>query len=252
MKDALAAKKEIRARMSKAARVALFLDFDGTLAPIVRDPAKAAISGDTRVLVEKLANRMHVYIVTGRSLKDIRVRAPLKEVEYAGNHGLEWTAKGKRHRGPVSQKAREDLRDALRGARAVGKMPGAFVENKTYSISFHYRNIAAAQVPEFIRQLKAVLWPIVARGRTEILEQKKVIEVRMRGADKGGFVRAALKNLPKGTLGIYIGDDTTDEDAFRALPEGVTVRVGDAGESAAAYRLSSQKDVDAFLSQLLA
>jgi trehalose-phosphatase len=251
MKDALGAKKEIYARMSKAKRVALFLDFDGTLAPIVRDPLKAVLPEETRALVEKLAARMHVYIVTGRALKDIRTRAPLKDVEYAGNHGLEWTDKGKRRRGKISPQTLADLRDALKGSQALSRVPGAFVENKTYSISFHYRNIAAAAVPEFIRGLKAILWPIVARGRTEILEQKKVIEIRTRGMHKGDFVRGALKRLPAGTLGIYIGDDTTDEDAFRALPEDITIRVGDKRDSAAAYCLSSQKDVNIFLEKLL-
>jgi trehalose-phosphatase len=250
MEDALRSTKDIRKKLQAAPQAALFLDFDGTLAPIVRDPQKSALSEDTRALVEKLAERMHVFIVTGRALKDIRKRAPLKDVECAGNHGLEWTSKGKIHRGKISGRTLADLRDAERVAATVSRIPGTYIENKKYSITFHYRNVASADVDAFLRNIKAVLWPIVARGRTEILEGKKAIEIRMRGAHKGAFIVAALRRLPKGTLGIYIGDDTTDEDAFEALPGGITLKVG-SGTSAARYRLKSQKDVDAFLEQLL-
>jgi trehalose-phosphatase len=251
MMDALRAAKEIRKRIRRAPQAALFLDFDGTLAPIVRDPAKAALSDDTRLLVEKLAQRMHVFIVTGRALADIRKRAAFKEVEYAGSHGLEWTRGGKTQRGKVSQHALSDIREAFAASRPLSAIQGSLVENKRYSIAFHYRNIKAPEVSIFIRSVKAILWPIVARGRTEILEQKKVIEMRTRGAHKGEFVRAALKRLPKGTLGIYVGDDTTDEDAFKALPDGITIRIGEKRGSAAAYCLRSQGDMDGFLRRLL-
>jgi trehalose-6-phosphatase len=75
--------------------------------------------------------------------------------------------------------------------------------------------------------------------------------MRTRGAHKGEFVRAALKRLPKGALGIYVGDDTTDEDAFKALPEGITIRIGEKRGSAAAYVLRSQSDMDGLLRRLL-
>ncbi|HVU75611.1 MAG TPA: trehalose-phosphatase [Candidatus Paceibacterota bacterium] len=251
MKDALKSKKEILDRLRRAKQAALFLDFDGTLSPIVRDPGSAKIPGETRVLVEKLAERMHVYVVTGRALKDIRARAPLTGVEYAGNHGLEYTREGRAHRGRVSSHALEDIRQAVRASKSLSAIAGAFAENKKYSVSFHYRNVAAQQVPEFMRIVKAILWPIVARGRTEVLEQKKVIEIRVRGANKGAFVLAALKRLPKGALGIYVGDDTTDEDAFKALQDGITIRVGEKKESAAQYFVESQTEVVRLLEMLL-
>lgn len=251
MKDVLKSKKDIRERLKRSKQAVLFLDFDGTLAPIVKDPSQAYISEETRVLIEKLAGRMHVYVVTGRALKDIRMRVPLKGVEYAGNHGMEWTREGKAHHNRTSARALEDIRDALRAAKTLSGIPGAFVENKKYSVSFHYRNVAAANVGEFMRAAKAIIWPIVARGRVEVLEQKKVLEIRVRGANKGEFVRSVLKKLPKETLALYVGDDRTDEDAFRALPHGITVHVGDKGESAAQYAVHAQANVVQFLAMLL-
>ncbi|HTR19139.1 MAG TPA: trehalose-phosphatase [Candidatus Paceibacterota bacterium] len=253
MEHARRALEHIGRRMSRGQQLVLFLDFDGTLAPIVRDPSKARMAKRTHTLVERLARRVPLYIVTGRSLRDIRKRARIRGARYAGNHGMEWSRGAATESVRVSSAAQKDVRDALRALRPLRRYRGVFIEDKKISVAFHYRGVSRREMPEVIQTAHRVLAPILKRGRIEALQQKKLLDVRPKGWHKGGFVRLVMRHMPKNSVAVYIGDDATDEDAFGALRASeIGIRVGKRSSSRAGYYLSSQRAMDGFLLRLAA
>jgi trehalose 6-phosphate phosphatase len=236
-------------------RLALFLDYDGTLTPIVSRPELAVLSEATREVLRRLAARATVAVVSGRALADVKALVGLEELVYAGNHGFEI-------RGPdgtalsreIGAEFVEDvgrIRDAL--ADKVTAVPGAWVEDKTHSLSVHYRQVAEGRAGD----VEAVVDRALA-GFPRLRKHygKKVIEIRPRiDWDKGRAVLwllEALRLQGDGVLPMYFGDDVTDEDAFRALAgRGMGVLVSETPRpSAATLRLRDPGEVRAFLEDL--
>ena len=226
-------------------RPLLFLDYDGTLAPIVDDPAAAGPHPDVPALLGRLAEAHPVVVVTGRDLAALgrllggaggpRVRA-------VGLHGVEagWSD------GTVDRRETEAHGDALDRLRAaVPDAEGVVVEDKGAAFAVHYR---AAPDSDAARAALEAWAEAVPDGLTPIWG-KRVVELRPAGVSKGTAVAALAAEHPDRTP-VYVGDDVTDEDAFRALgalrQPSVTVKVGD-GETAAGHRVA---DVDAVVAYL--
>jgi trehalose 6-phosphate phosphatase len=244
---------EIATALRTAPHILLFLDFDGTLAPIVQDPSLAQMSLGVREALVRLAEspKVSLIMISGRALSDLRVRVGLDNLIYAGNHGLEITGPGMEFVEPVAAERLKALGELSRHLRVrLHDIPGVEVENKVLSASVHFRRAPAGRLPE-IR--KAVDTAVVFDGNPfEITEGRKVFEIRPRvGWDKGMAVRWIEKASAKpGALPVYVGDDSTDEDAFQALPEGITISVGKAKETSAQYYLDRQESVPEFLTWL--
>lgn len=204
----------------RSGRLVLLLDFDGTLAPIVSRPELAAIPERTRAALDRLLARPGVdaAVVSGRGMADARERAGIPGIAYAGNHGMEIEGPGVHRVHPEARAARPELEAAAASAaRALEAVPGAFVEDKGLTLSVHYRLAPADRVAE-VRE--AVHGAVVGRPGLRVTEGKMVLEVRPRVEwDKGRAVDFLLDHLrpPAGAPVLYLGDDTTDEDAFRAL-----------------------------------
>ncbi len=204
-------------------RLVLLLDFDGTLAPIVERPEAAAIPAPTRAALTALMGRdgVEAAVVSGRGLADVRERAALHGIAYAGNHGMEIEGPGIERIHPEALAARPLLEEAAaRIAPALEGVPGSFLEDKGLTLSIHYR----LSGPEAEPPVRAIVEAAVeGRPGLKATAGKMVLEVRPRVEwDKG---RAALFLLdqmrpPPGAPVLYLGDDRTDEDAFRALAEG--------------------------------
>ena len=234
---------------------ALFLDYDGTLTPIVARPELARISEEMGGVVQELAWRCPTAIVSGRSVEALRGSVRLENVYYAGSHGLDIV-------GPATSGLRRDMgrdfRQTIDGAyaalsEAVEGIEGALVEHSTYAVSVHYRLVAQGEVPlveaAVDRTLRGFLTLRNTRG-------KMVHEVRPRlDWDKGKAVLWLIEALgldtPQ-TLPIYLGDNTTDEDAFRALRgRGLGILVAEVSrETAAVYSLRDTHEVREFLERL--
>jgi trehalose-phosphatase len=233
-------------------RLALFLDYDGTLSPIVSRPEQAALAPEVRALVERLSRRVTLAIVSGRALADVRRLVGLETIAYAGNHGLEIQGpRGTALARAVGQEALDELAGAHEALRAgLETLPGVWVENKTHSLSVHYRQTPDERAPEVEAAVDLVLEqrPRLSKGRG-----KKVIEVRPRiDWDKGSallWLLAALGLDGPDAVAVYVGDDATDEDAFRALAgRGIGVVVAESPRtSAAAYRVRGPDEVRRFL-----
>jgi trehalose 6-phosphate phosphatase len=252
---------ELAREISGASHFLLGLDFDGTLAPIVADPATACMPDATRAVFDRLASLVSVTVavISGRAAEDLRTRVGLNVI-LAGNHGLEiiegdtrWSHPEAVNWQPVVRKICGEL-----ASRAAG-IPGALVEDKGLTASFHYRNVASADLPLISEIASAVIAPY--GDRFFLRNGKKVFEILPRtGWDKGSAVLRIIERLREtlplgeprcGEIAVcYIGDDTTDERVFRRLPCAITVRVGKSCPTLARFRIRDTAQVAGFLNWL--
>ena len=225
-------------------RPLFLLDYDGTLAPIVEDPFEARPHPAVPALLRTLCAAHPLRVVTGRALEDLARLLPVP-VDAVGLHGAQEGRLGThtRLRMPASS------RDALRRLRdTVPAIDGVRVETKGPAFALHYRG--AAEEDEVVGALRT--WLEGAPASLEPVWGKKVLELRPVGIDKGRVAREISARYADRTP-VYVGDDTTDEDAFRALAgdeRAVTVKVGE-GETAARYRVPDVDAVVAYLERFL-
>ncbi len=238
-------------------RLAVFLDYDGTLTPIVARPELAVLAPEMRESLRRLAAVCTTAIVSGRALADVAALVNEPDLVYSGNHGFEIRGPGgtsvQHDKGREFQSEVARARDRI--AERIRDVPGAFVEDKTYSLSVHYRQAAAERKSEIEAAVDTVLADL-PRLRKHF--GKKVFEVRPRmDWDKGKAVLWLLTALGLDgdhVLPLYIGDDVTDEDAFRALAgRGLGLLVAEEPhDSAAAYSLRNPDEVRQLLEALVA
>ena len=218
-----------------AGTLVLLLDFDGTLAPIVQRPEDAALPPQTAAALERLRGleMLEMAVVSGRGMADARGRVGIQGIAYAGNHGMEIEGPGLRRIHEEAAAARPTLDQVVKRLQAeIGSIEGVLVEDKELTLSIHYRRVDRDRVDEVRDRVRA------AAGEHETLrvtEGKELLEVRP-AVDwhKGRAVEFLLDQIdpPQGSPVLYIGDDRTDEDAFRALRarsgiHGEGVAVGD-------------------------
>jgi trehalose 6-phosphate phosphatase len=233
--------------------LAVFLDYDGTLTPIVSQPEKALLSDSMRQTLQALATRASVAILSGRDLDDIRNRVAIDGIVYAGSHGFDIAGpRGlQRQEGteflPALDVAEKELRERLADSA------GTLIERKRFSIAVHYRKVMESDFPKLERAVSEV----AARHRElRRIDGKKVYELLPDiDWDKGKAVLWLLETLGlerADVRPIYIGDDQTDEDAFRALGQfGVGILVTEKPRhTAASYSLKDPREVDRFLRKL--
>ncbi len=244
--------KDLEGRIRGGRRVLLFVDFDGTLVPIKDDPMACELAAEGRELLGRIAAHPNAAaaVVSGRDLTDLRPRVGVAGLAYAGNHGLEIEGPGFVFREPGAAALVGELAAiAADLTPALADVPGAWVQNKGLSASVHYRQTPPALVPRVREAVERAVAP--HRGRFVLRGGKMVLEVRP-AVDwhKGRAVRWLWEKLAEGDrnpVAIYLGDDATDEDAFKAIPDGVTVMVGPSRQTAARYRLDGPQDVTRFL-----
>ncbi|QKT03504.1 trehalose-phosphatase [Ectothiorhodospiraceae bacterium 2226] len=237
--------------------LALFLDYDGTLTPIVARPELATLAPEMRALLARLAGHVSctVAIVSGRDLADVRAMVDLDALVYAGSHGFDIAGPdGLREEHPEAQHRLSALDAAEAALRAaLADVADVLVERKRYAIAVHYRAAQTSDVPLIERRVRALQNEF---GGLRLMAGKKIFELQPDvGWDKGRAVlwlRAALDL--EAALTLYLGDDVTDEDAFRALDEadaGFGIRVGEAPDGTRAhYSLRDTDAVQAFLTRL--
>jgi len=234
-------------------RPAVFLDYDGTLTPIVSHPEDAWLPESMRQTLQSLAARVPVAILSGRDLDDVRGRVYVDGIVYAGSHGFDIVGAGglRRELGAaylsVLDSAETELREAL------DEIPGAQLERKHFSVAAHYRNVNGNEAFKVALAVDAV----AARHRElRKIDGKKVYELLPDiNWNKGKAVLWLLETLGlegRNVLPIYIGDDRTDEDAFRALEKrGVAILVSEHPQvTAASYWLHNPEEVEEFLQKI--
>jgi trehalose-phosphatase len=248
----------------RAAPHLLFLsDFDGTLAVIVGRPDEARMTTGVKEKLQDLARKPQtsVGIISGRALDEVKALVGIEGIYYSGNHGLEIVGPGLNYVHPQAEATRATIKSlAASLAEALHSIEGIIIQEKGFSMSVHYRLVKPEKESEIAEAVRRMTAPHVARGEIRVFPMKKVWEIRPPvDWDKGksaAFIGREVKarlNLTR-LLTIYLGDDATDEDAFKALhrPDGWAVYVGGENQkSAAGYYLSSTGEVELLLGQLI-
>ena len=244
--------------------VMLFLDYDGTLTPIVDDPARARLSAAGKKALHEISKTGGIItsVVSGRALADVKKLAGVPGLIYAGNHGLELEGPAIRFTHPQAVSAKNLMAKLrVRLKQALRSFTGILVEDKTFTLSVHYRRLAKAKVERARDIFLKTVRPYVRSEKVTLTSGKKVWEVRpVAHWNKGTTVlwlygRVLAQSEEERILPVYVGDDRTDEDAFRSLkPMGMSVKVRGEGpaESDADYYLESPREVLQFLKRLQA
>ncbi|KAK3128762.1 hypothetical protein QOZ80_6BG0466010 [Eleusine coracana subsp. coracana] len=250
---------------AKGKKVVMFMDYDGTLSPIVTDPDRAFMSAEMRAAVRDVAKLFPTALVTGRCLEKVYSFVGLSELYYAGSHGMDIkgpsSSKEGNNKTVLLQPAREFLPVIDKAYRALvdktKATPGARVENNKFCLSVHFRCVDEKRWSPLAEQVKAVLRDF---PELKLSEGRKVLEIRPSIMwDKGRAVEFVLKSLGfddrTDVLPVYIGDDRTDEDAFKMLRkrgQGIGILVSKfPKETDASYSLKDPTEVMEFLHQLV-
>jgi alpha,alpha-trehalase len=237
--------------------MAVFLDYDGTLTPIVRRFEDAELPGNMRQIIRKLAANCPVAIISGRDLLDVRERVGIDRLYYAGSHGFDIAGPDdNRREHPESSRLLPEIDRAEKALqKRLSVVDGCRVERKKFTVAVHYREVANKDIPavkDAVEEIHEDRSGLRLSGGKKIFELQPDVEWH-----KGRAVRWLLEDGLKmdcsDVMPVYIGDDVTDEDAFQEIRnDGIGIRVDDtdASESAARYRLRDPQEVRQFLLNL--
>ncbi len=221
---------EVTARLRKAAKLALVLDYDGTLSEFASSPDQAAPDDDLLQLIAALAARpgTRVNIVSGRSHESLERWFGALPIGLHAEHGILSRPAGAKawvQRRAVPEGWNARIRPILEQFTAA--TPGSLVEEKIGSIAWHYRNAEAEFGTFQARELMLHLSERLTNLPVEVTMGPKVVEVKLHGARKAAVVPALLEEIGKDALILAMGDDRSDEELFARLPpEAITVDVG--------------------------
>lgn len=246
---------KITALLKNTPAIVLMLDFDGTLTPIANSPDKARLPKKVKNLLISLSQKEGFYpvVISGRSLKDLRKKVNLKNIIYAGNHGLEGEILGAKYSFPISEEELTDLRNIRKQLNIItDQYKNVFIEDKKLSLGLHYRLADKQCIPAIKLLLEKILQPFIKNKSISIITGKMVFDILpTTNWNKGSFAKLAIDKIRAKTkttpVAIFIGDDITDEDVFQEVEKGITIRVGRERKSNAKYRLAGIKEVSRFL-----
>ncbi len=237
-------------------QLAIFLDYDGTMTPIVSRPDLAILSEEMRQTLRDVAKIHTVAIISGRDRQDVQNLVGVEDMFYAGSHGYDIA-------GPNNQSFQNDeaesfvpVIDQVEGElkQRLSHIEGALIERKRYGVAAHYRLVAPEYVDEFVRVVEDI-----HHDHNDLRKTigKKVFEFQPKiNWNKGKALLWLLECLGldgEEVLPFYIGDDVTDEDAFKALiGKGLGIAVQDKEKPTFGYyTLKSPEEVQQFLEKLI-
>lgn len=212
--------------------VALLLDYDGTLTPIVDRPDQAFLAPAMRELLQRLAGFYPLAIVSGRDLADVRRLVAIDNIIYVGSHGLDIATPDRLYQ--PGEPFRAAIQRAAAGLESrLAPIANAFVQSKRYAITVHTRLVASAEKP----RVAAIVQQVLAGEPTlRHMDGKEMHELRpVLDWHKGSAINWLLADLLAGHPPLFLGDDVTDEDGFRAVAaSGLGIRVGEPDRPTAA------------------
>ena len=247
-RHAFQAWSKISVKSRQAPHLALFLDFDGTLVRLQRRPSDVKLPARAKKILARLADRDNLFlaIVSGRKRADLVRLIGLRGVQLFGLQGSERS----RRKPTINRVAERALLNAKREARSLlASTPGIWLEDKGAIFTIHYRGAKPASVEYAWKILTRILAP--SMNRLHVLHGAKsweVLPIEIGG--KGAAVLAQLRELPVGTIAVYIGDDGTDETALAVLKDHISIRVGEGKDTKANFYLNDPSEVLQFLRRL--
>lgn len=254
---------QLQARLDqdwKDKTILLFLDYDGTLTPIAQTPSDAVLPPENKRLLHDLARypRCQVVVISGRAMVDLKQMVDVQGITYIANHGWEMEdpsmdLKSQLPADTVS--AMEHIKNEL--ILKLSGVKGVLIEDKGGTLSVHYRQVSLNQVPLVKKIIDHTCDPFLQINSVKILLGKKVLEIIppiMWNKGEAALWLFKKQEIIKGRgqiLPVYIGDDTTDEDAFEALKnKGITVFVGAPKFSVAEYCLAGPQEATLILKHM--
>jgi trehalose-phosphatase len=246
MRHLLQSWRDVSATLGRASKIALFLDFDGTLTRLRPTPEEVAMEASLRQVLATLARspRFFVWVISGRRQADIRARIGVAGIRYLGLHG--WEGRSAAPLPESSTLALAGMKSWAGGLFANSSC--VWIEDKGFTFAVHHRE-TSPNGPPVEEMLESMVQPF--KDVLRIAPSKDAHEViPLELEDKGAAVKHQMASICSRAVPVYVGDDTIDEPAFAALRRGVTVRVGRTRRSKARYRLSDIQEVRRFLERL--
>ena len=240
--------EHIAARIRTSHRIALFLDFDGTLVRIAPRPNRVRLVAATRRILRRLANhpRVIITVISGRRRAELLQYIGIRNIRYLGLYGWE---NGRKARIPASSRV------ALRRVQCqlevcLAAFPGVWTENKRNSLSIHLLSAQPAVQRRARRELRTLVHPFQLDLR--LFENLRDMEIVPRSNQGKGIALRRLLSQPafRRTLPLYFGDDLSDEAAFWAVRRGFSVHIGDARRTCARYFVRNPGEVTLALRRL--
>jgi trehalose 6-phosphate phosphatase len=241
-------------RLFTAGQVLLMLDYDGTLVPLAPTPAQARPAAVLLHILKKLGElpQYKVAVISGRTLTDLTTLFPVPGIFLIGGHGIEICSPAGEVNYLLDYKYITKIMNKLEqlAKYCLNNKDGFLIENKGYSLALHYRLVKPLMAQSALNKFIELSKPIIQKHTLNILPGKKVLEIRPLAMHKGKAVNY-LQQLYPYSLAVYFGDNTTDEDAFRALKKGLSILVSaQSYNSAANFKLNSPLEVLEFLTLL--
>jgi trehalose 6-phosphate synthase/phosphatase len=242
----------IRRHYQRSRNRCLLLDYDGTLVPFSRIPSEAAPDNNVRELLGRLTadENNHVVIISGRDMSSLDRWLGALPVTLVAEHGASYRMRNKpwQQMVAVSDGWKEEIRRVMQ--LFVIRCAGSFIEEKTNTIAWHYRNTQTGLGFSRSRELLNTLSQLIQNTTLQVIDGNKVVEVRIAGFDKGASALKIVGETDPDFV-LCVGDDTTDEDMFKALEgQAYTIKVNN-GASAAQYTILSQQQVLPLLNSLM-
>jgi trehalose 6-phosphate phosphatase len=237
--------RRVAARLRTARHIVLFLDFDGTLAPLQDDPQRVWLDEATRRLLRRLAHRITVFVISGRRRADVIRRVRVAGVEYLGLYGWEDGTREQKH--SQSWRLVHEVRRLIKGR--LRHLPGIRIENKGPLFAVHYRGATR----DAIRRAKAAVREMLTLQGSDLqlMKSKSAWDVLPENFEgKGTVVEKLVRGFPADTFTIYLGDDVSDEAAFQVLRRGLTVVVGKRSRTSARFYVRDPAEVRQFLTNV--
>ncbi len=237
---------------SKAGKRCILLDYDGTLAPYTKVPSQAKPGRDVLDLLADLASdeRNEVVVISGRDSNTLDNWLGHLNLNFVAEHGV--FIKYRNHSWETQVALSSNWKDLVRPILElfVTRCAGSMIEEKKNTLTWHYRNTHPGLGFERSRELLNNLIQMTGNTPIQVIDGNKVIEVRLMGIDKGNTALKVIDHF-KADFVLCLGDDTTDEDMFRALEKGAyTIKIGH-GSTAAQYNIQLQEEVLPFLQTLI-
>jgi trehalose 6-phosphate phosphatase len=241
--------------------VFLFLDYDGTITPIVRRPRDAVLSSVTREILRRLVSLpgCRVAVISGRNLTEIKKLVHLKNIIYAGNHGFQVDCPEANFTISLPRTYEKTFKAAKAALqKSLLTLEGVHLEDKNICLTVHYRKAAKKDITAVKAAFQKITAPLLLENKIRVTSGKRIFEIRPPvDWHKGEVVAWFLQKVypaprSESLLPVYIGDDITDEDAFRVLRKsGLTIIVGKTSGSDAQYFVRDTKEAVRFLNIIL-
>jgi len=244
-------KQQLLDKYRNSSQAILFLDYDGTLAPFKNNPQDAKPDNELHTLIKELTKRKNnrVIIISGRDRHTLDKWLGHHDVQFVAEHGV-WS-RGKDKKWVELAELNGDWKEHIRPVleEYVDRTPKSSIEEKDFSLAWHYRKVGTGLGDSRAREIISHLKFLSVNMGLQVLEGSKVVEIKSNEVSKGKAVQKLMADY-WGEFSLAIGDDETDEDMFKAMPESAyTIKVGDLN-SEATYRVKSHKEVRELLSLL--